>query len=80
MCEIIRVHRRKSALLGYQSLVRYRLLGFDNHLKTHIIQAVPGVRRQARGGRQPDLVVHLPALPLPRHPQPKVRFQFIISN
>ena len=43
-----------------------------------IIQAVPGVRGQARGGRQPDLVVHLPALPLPRNPQPKVRFQFII--
>ena len=29
MCEIIRVHRRKSALLGYQSLARYRSLGFD---------------------------------------------------
>ena len=30
LCEIIRVHRRKSALLGYQSLARYRSLGFDN--------------------------------------------------
>ena len=29
MCEIIRVHRRKSALLGYQSLAHYRSLGFD---------------------------------------------------